>query len=408
MMSTELFIAWRYLRSKRTMGFITIISLISILGVMIGNAALIIVLSVFNGFNGLVTSLLVGFDPHIRIEKVENAEITEYDYISKILNQEKAIKAYSPTISEKAMIIAGSINRVIVITGVDDEKIGEVSGLKDKIIHGKLEFDDTDEVKDIVLGYTLADRIGVIKGDTIYLASSSGMEGGLLQFAMPKVFKFRLVGLFESDNKDYDNYYAYISIDAAKILFGNNYKGIDIRLDNIDKSEPIKEKLISQLPEDYVVSSWYDLHKDLYSIMKIERWIAYIILCLIIAVATFNILGSLTMTVIEKKRDIGILKSFGCSKKSISRIFRLQGLLVGILGTIFGCLLGLLVCVLQIEFALFPLDPTIYIIPAMPVDINGMDFIYVAAASIIICFTATIYPSRRAAKMLPVEAIRWE
>jgi lipoprotein-releasing system permease protein len=390
------------------MGFITIISLISIIGVTIGTAALIIVLSVFNGFNGLVTSLLVGFDPHIRIEKIEDGEITDYDSIAEILNKEKTIKAFSPTISEKAMIIAGSINRVIVITGVDDKTIGDVSGVKDKIINGKFEFDDTDETKDIVLGYTLADRIGVIKGDTIYIASSSGMEGGLLQFSMPKVIKFKLVGLFESDNKDYDNYYAYISLDAAKILFGNNYKGIDIRLDDINKSESIKEKLISQLPEDYIVSSWYDLHKDLYSIMKVERWIAYIILCLIIAVATFNILGSLTMTVIEKKRDIGILKSFGCSRKAISKIFIFQGLLVGIIGTILGCLLGLIICVLQIEFALFPLDPTIYIIPAMPVDINGMDFIHVAAASIIICFTATIYPSIRAAKMLPVEAIRWE
>jgi lipoprotein-releasing system permease protein len=407
-MSTELFIAWRYLRSKRTMGFITIISLISIIGVTIGTAALIIVLSVFNGFNGLVISLLVGFDPHIRIEKIENGEITEYDSIAEILKQEKSIKAFSPTISEKAMIISGSINRVVVITGVDDKKIGEVSGVKDKIIHGKFEFNDSNEIKDIVLGYTLADRLGVIKGDAIYLASSSGMEGGLLQFSMPKVMMFKLVGLFESDNKDYDNYYAYISIDAARILFGNNYKGIDIRLNDINKSESIKETLISQLPDDYVVSSWYDLHKDLYSIMKVERWIAYIILCLIIAVATFNILGSLTMTVIEKKRDIGILKSFGCSKKTISRIFILQGLLVGIIGTIFGCLLGLIICILQIDFALFPLDPTIYIIPAMPVDINGMDFIYVAAASIIICFTATIYPSRRAAKMLPVDAIRWE
>ena len=408
MIPTELFIAWRYLRSKRTIGFITIISLISITGVTIGTAALIIVLSVFNGFNGLVTSLLIGFDPHIRIEKIENKEITEYDSIAQILNQEKTIKAFSPTISEKAMIIAGAINRVIVITGVDDKKIGDVSGVKDKIINGKFEFNDTDEIKDIVLGYTLADRIGVIKGDTIYVASSSGMQGGLLQFSMPTVIKFKLVGLFESDNKDYDNYYAYISLEAAKILFGNNYKGIDIRLDYINKSETVKEKLIVQLPKDYVVSSWYDLHKDLYSIMKMERRIAYIILCLIIAVATFNILGSLTMTVIEKKRDIGILKSFGCSKKSISRIFMLQGLLVGVIGTILGCLLGLLICVLQIEFALFPLDPTVYIIPAMPVDINGMDFIYVAAASIIICFTATIYPSRRAAKMLPVESIRWE
>jgi lipoprotein-releasing system permease protein len=406
-MPLEIFIAWRYLRSKRRIGFITVISLISIIGITIGTAALIVVLSVFNGFNGLVTSLLVGFDPHIRIERTGNGGITAYDSIANILSQEKEIKAFSPTISEKAMIIAGSINRVIVINGVDDKKIGDVSGVKDKIVNGKFEFTDSNDLKTIVLGLTLADRLGVIKGDTLYIASSSGMES-MLQFSAPKVLKFKIVGIFESDNKDYDNYYAYISLNSAQNLFGNDYKNIEIRLNDINNSGVVKDRLVKKLPNDYVVSSWYDLHKDLYSIMKVERWIAYIILCLIIAVATFNILGSLTMTVIEKRRDIGVLKSFGCSKKNISKIFMFQGLLIGAVGTIFGCLLGLCLCVLQIEFGLFPLDPNVYIIPALPVELRWMDFVYVSCASILICFTATIYPARRAANLLPVEAIRWE
>ena len=407
-MSLETFIAWRYLRSKRRMGFITVISLISIIGITIGTAALIVVLSVFNGFNSLVTSLLVGFDPHVRIERIGNKEITSYDSIANLLSREKQIRAFSPTISEKAMIISGDINRVIVINGVDDKMIGEVSGVKDKIINGKFEFDDCDDVRSVVLGLTLADRLGVIKGDTIYIASSSGMEQSMLQFTAPKVLKFCVTGIFESANKDYDNYYAYISLVSAKELFESSYTGIEIRLSDINKSDLVKEKLQTLLSGDYIVSSWYDLHKDLYSIMKVERWIAYIILCLIIAVATFNILGSLTMTVIEKKRDIGVIKSFGGSKKVISKIFMFQGLLIGVVGTITGCLLGLILCVLQIKFGLFPLDPNIYIIPALPVELRWMDFVYVSLASIIICFTATIYPSRRAANLLPVEAIRWE
>ncbi len=407
-MSLETFIAWRYLRSKRRMGFITVISLISIIGITIGTAALIVVLSVFNGFNSLVTSLLVGFDPHVRIERIGNKEITSYDSLAVLLSREKQIKAFSPTISEKAMIISGDINRVIVINGVDDKMIGEVSGVKDKIINGKFEFDDYDDVRSVVLGLTLADRLGVIKGDTIYIASSSGMEQSMLQFTTPKVLKFCVTGIFESANKDYDNYYAYVSLVSAKELFESNYTGVEIRLSDINKSDLVKEKLQTLLSGDYIVSSWYDLHKDLYSIMKVERWIAYIILCLIIAVATFNILGSLTMTVIEKKRDIGVIKSFGGSKKVISKIFMFQGLLIGVVGTITGCLLGLILCVLQIEFGLFPLDPNIYIIPALPVELRWMDFVYVSLASIIICFTATIYPSRRAASLLPVEAIRWE
>lgn len=407
-MSIESFIAWRYLKSKRKMGFITIISLISIIGVMIGTAALIVVLSVFNGFNGLVTSLLVGFDPHIRIEKPKNENISNLDSLERIISGIKEIKSFSPVISEKAMIITGQINRVIIINGVDDKKIGEVSGVKNKIINGKFEFDDNAELKSIVLGLTLADRLGVIKGDTVFLVSSSGMDNSILQFSNPKVMKLKVIGIFESNNKDYDNFYAYISLSAAKELFDTDYSTIEVRLNDINNSLKVKKEIENVLPAGFTVLTWYDLHKDLYSIMKIERWVAYIILCLIIAVATFNILGSLTMTVIEKKRDIGVMISFGFTKKKIARIFMLQGLLVGVIGTVLGCLLGLILCILQIKFGLFPLDPNIYIISALPVELRWTDFIYVSFASILICFLATIYPSRRAANLLPIDAIRWE
>ncbi|HEY9187108.1 MAG TPA: FtsX-like permease family protein [Ignavibacteria bacterium] len=407
-MSIESFIAWRYLKSKRKMGFITIISLISIIGVMIGTAALIVVLSVFNGFNGLVTSLLVGFDPHIRIEKPKNENISNLDSLERIISGIKEIKSFSPVISEKAMIITGQINRVIIINGVDDKKIGEVSGVKNKIINGKFEFDDNSELKSIVLGLTLADRLGVIKGDTVFLVSSSGMDNSILQFSNPKVMKLKVIGIFESNNKDYDNFYAYISLSAAKELFDTDYSTIEVRLNDINNSLKVKKEIENVLPAGFTVLTWYDLHKDLYSIMKIERWVAYIILCLIIAVATFNILGSLTMTVIEKKRDIGVMISFGFTKKKIARIFMLQGLLVGVIGTVLGCLLGLILCILQIKFGLFPLDPNIYIISALPVELRWTDFIYVSFASILICFLATIYPSRRAANLLPIDAIRWE
>lgn len=407
-MSIESFIAWRYLKSKRKMGFITIISLISIIGVMIGTAALIVVLSVFNGFNGLVTSLLVGFDPHIRIEKPKNENISNLDSLERIISGIKEIKSFSPVISEKAMIITGQINRVIIINGVDDKKIGEVSGVKNKIINGKFEFDDNAELKSIVLGLTLADRLGVIKGDTVFLVSSSGMDNSILQFSNPKVMKLKVIGIFESNNKDYDNFYAYISLSAAKELFDTDYSTIEVRLNDINNSLKVKKEIENVLPAGFTVLTWYDLHKDLYSIMKIERWVAYIILCLIIAVATFNILGSLTMTVIEKKRDIGVMISFGFTKKKIAKIFMLQGLLVGVIGTVLGCLLGLILCILQIKFGLFPLDPNIYIISALPVELRWTDFIYVSFASILICFLATIYPSRRAANLLPIDAIRWE
>jgi lipoprotein-releasing system permease protein len=170
----------------------------------------------------------------------------------------------------------------------------------------------------------------------------------------------------------------------------------------------MRNKIEGEFPSTFHALTWYDLHKDLYSVMRIERWSAYIILCLIIGVATFNLLGSLTMSVIEKTRDIGILKTMGATNDDIVSIFRFEGLLVGVVGTIAGSLLGLLVCYLQVRYHLFALDPTVYIIPAIPIEVHAIDFLSVAFAAIGLSFCATLHPARRASKLLPAEAIRWE
>jgi lipoprotein-releasing system permease protein len=409
-MRHEFFIAKRYFLSKRRIGFITFISLISITGLTIGTAALLIVLSVFNGFGGLVTSLLVGFDPHIRIEREGNQSIVNYDSITGMLDKNSKVKAYTPFISDKAMILYGTLNKAIYVKGIDDEKIGSVSGVKDKMVSGKFKFDDNPKAKSIVIGLTLSDRLGASTGDTLSLISSAGLEYGLTQFSSPRIYKFVIAGVFESNNKEYDSYYSFISIPAARDLFDikQGYKGIEIKLKDINNSEEVKNSLVEKLDKSFMINSWYDLHKDLYSMMQIERWIAYIILCLIIAVASFNMLGSLTMTVIEKKRDIGILRSMGSTRKSIIRIFMFEGMIIGVVGTVLGCIIGLIVCILQQEFGLFPLDPNVYIIPAIPVEIRYMDFIAVSFASILLSFLATLYPAKRAANLIPIEAIRWE
>jgi lipoprotein-releasing system permease protein len=408
-MNHEFYIAKRYFFKKRRLNFITVITLISIIGLMIGTAALVVVLSVFNGFNGVVTSILVGFDPHLRIEMQQNNLITKYDSLSVILKENNSIKDYSPYIAEKSMILFNSMNKAVFIKGVDDKSIGTVSGVKEKIINGEFKFKDEGEVKSIIIGLTLSDRLGALRGDTIMLISSTGMENALTQFSTPKVLRFRVEGVFESLNKEYDNYYCFISLESARNLFciPKGFQGIEIKCNDISESNKVKEYLKSKLSEQYIISTWYDLHKDLYSIMQVERWIAYLILCLIIAVATFNMLGSLTMTVIEKKRDIGILMAMGSQKKSIVRIFMFEGLMVGVLGTLMGCVLGLIICILQQKYGLFPLDP-IYIIPSLPVEIRWLDFVTVSGASIFLSFLATLYPAKRAGNLAPIEAIRWE
>jgi lipoprotein-releasing system permease protein len=189
---------------------------------------------------------------------------------------------------------------------------------------------------------------------------------------------------------------------------GKSVNGLELRLDNIDRSDDTRDKLSEVLGAAYKVNSWYNLHEDLYSIMKVERWTAFIVLSLIIGVASFSIIGSLTMTVIEKKRDIGILKAMGTTNRSIIRIFMFEGILIGLYGTVFGTILGLLVCLAQIKFKLFPLDAMVYSIDALPIDIRFPDLIYIALSAMTLSFLASLYPAKRAAKMEPIKAIRWE
>lgn len=409
-MGYERFIARRYLRSKRQMRFINIIMLVSVIGITVGVGALIVVLSVFNGFNSVVTQVLVGFDPHLRIEAARGRAFIPGEPLNRQLQDDPRIVASAPYVASKALLMTSRVNRVVLVKGVVDSTIGNVSGLKQSIVLGSLAFHDTPDMGGIVLGLTLADRLGATVGSELTVVSPVGVEAMLTRFAQPLTRRCRVVGIYDSRNKDYDAHYAFVSIESARQLFQlpQQVSGFEIRLRSISEAEDVQRKLQPLLGEAYRVSTWYDLHRDLYSVMRIERWTAYIILCLIVGVATFNVLGSLTMGVVEKRRDIGILKALGATRKSIIRVFIFEGILVGALGTVLGTALGLLVCYLQIQYHLFPLDPSVYIIPAIPVEIRWTDFVAVGSASMLLCAIAALYPARRAALLLPVEAIRWE
>lgn len=409
-MGFEAFIAKRYLFSKKKTGVITIITSISILGVTVGVAALIVVLSVFNGFGGLVTSLLVGFDPHLRIESSRPVERGDFEEVESLLKDDVRVRAFSPFISGRGMIVSESASKAIFIKGVDEAGASRVSGLQDRLVLGKLSLQDTAGTAGIVIGLTLADRLGAVVGDTVLLVSPSNIEAAITQFAQPQMMRLRIVGIYQSHNKEYDGLYAYVSLPVARTLLNvsQEYNGIEVRLRDIDESGDVKAQLLSRIPPSFSVSTWYDLHKDLYSIMKVERWLAYIILSLIIGVATFNLLGSLTMSVIEKTRDIGVLKSMGSTSHNVVAIYLLEGTIVGLIGTGLGSLLGLVVCLLQQKYHLFSLDPTVYIIPALPVELRWTDFVAVGLAAIVLCATAALYPAKRAARLMPAEALRWE
>jgi lipoprotein-releasing system permease protein len=409
-MGFERFIAQRYLRSKQQTLFINIIMLVSVVGITVGVAALIIVLSVFNGFNKVVTDVLVGFDPHIRILPTKGKSMQVSDTLMQLFHASEEIQGWSPYVESKALVASRTANRVVVVKGVVDSMIGKVSGVRDALVLGKFDLSASAQQASIVLGMTLADRLGVIVGSEVTIVSPVGVDVMIAQYGQPDMRKFKVVGIYDSRNKDYDSHYSFISIDVARSLFQyqKSVSGIEMRLRSLADALETRSSLADALGVRYSVLSWYDLHKDLYSVMKIERWSAYIILCLIIFVAAFNMLGSLTMGVIEKRRDIGVLKSLGADNRSILRVFMFEGLLVGTVGTVLGVIIGLTVCYLQILYRIFPLDPSVYIIPAIPIEVRWTDFVAIGSASMLLSTLAALYPARRAAHLTPVDAIRWE
>ena len=408
-MSPEFFIAKRYLFSKKKFNFISVISLISVLGVTVGVAALIIVLSVFNGFSSKVTSMLINFDPHIRIEATGEGKVADYGELEKKVKSMGYENSSAYTLN-KGMLANKKTNEVVFIKGVEAEGVSAVSGIKDLIRFGEFDVSNDGGIGGVVIGFSLLNKLKSMPGDTITLLSPLGLEKSLTQFVDPKSGQFVIKGVYDSDNKEYDGNYAFISIGSSQELFELDGKvnGIEMRIPDISNSQKEKEALMQTLGSNYKVLTWYDLHEDFYSILKVERMTVYLILSLIIAVASFNILGSLTMTVIEKKRDIGVLKAIGATDGMITRIFLYEGISVGLIGMIAGTIIGILVTLGQKYFQFYKLDPLIYKIDALPVEMRIIDLILVPLAAFALCFLASLYPSRRAASLEPVSAIRWE
>jgi lipoprotein-releasing system permease protein len=386
-MQYERFIARRYLRSKRQLRFISIIMLVSVVGITVGVAALIIVLSVFNGFNTVVTNVLVGFDPHLRVEPERGRSLAAADSIERLVAADPEVVAVAPYVASKALLITSRVSRVVLVKGVVDSLAGNVSGVVASTVLGRFRFDDQAESGGIVLGLALADRLGTVVGAELTVVSPVGVDALLTQYASPLTRRCRVVGIYDSNNKDYDAHYAFVSLETARRLFQmpRHVSGLDVRLSSIAEAEAAQARLRGVLGPELRVSTWYDLHRDLYSVMQVERWTAYIILCLIVGVATFNVLGSLTMGVIEKRRDIGILKALGATRSSILRLFMVEGMLVGTIGTLAGACIGVAV-----------------------VELRWTDFLAVSLASMLLSGLASLYPALRAARLLPVEAIRWE
>lgn len=409
-MKLEKLIAFRYLKSKHKINFITIISFLSILGITVGVAALIVVLSVFNGFAGIVTDILVSFDPHIKIESNIPEGFTPNTQLEKFLEQNDKVQSFSPIVYGKSVIYSKRVIRIINLYGIGEDEKHQITGLKNNIVVGSYDLASIGLPKALV-GLSLANRLQVSVGDTIIVVSPEGLESYLAGVSAPVSQAFVISGIYNSHNVDVDAYNVYVPLKSAQKLlgYGKNVFGYEIRLNDIRNSYEMRDEIKNLLNSNiYSVKTWFDLHKDLYSVMLIERWAAYIILSLIIAVATFSIFSSLMLTVLEKKRDIGVLKAMGMTQKSLLNIFLFEAILIGIIGSILGVVIGVAICFLQINYKLYPLDPNIYIIDALPLKIQILDIVLIVLMAVILSTIAGYFPARKASKQNPLEAIRWE
>ena len=417
-MKFEHFIAQRYLFAKHKINFITIISYLSITGIAIGVAALIVVLSVFNGFSNLVTSYLISFDPHVRIEAVSEAAQKELPgllpmiigIVPKTFLEKENLLYVTPFVRGKVLIVNGNLNQIVELKGIDFTNQKAAENFNGKILLGNIVSTKNIDTPEILVGAYLADRMQSTVGDTLSIISPASVEKAVANFSLPKIYKVIVKGIFLSNNNEYDASLIFCALPEAQNIFDykNIFQGLEIKLQDEKDAFSFKEKLQSKLSNEFAISTWYDFHKDLYSVMNIERWVAYALLLMIIAVAVFNILGSLSMSVIEKKRDIGILKVKGATEKSIKKIFLLQGFYVGIIGTFAGFALGLLVYYLQTTYKLYPLNPLEYKIDAIPMKLQLTDFFAVGGASILLSTLAALLPAKKASEINPVDAIKWE
>ena len=414
-MSYELFIARRYLQSKQKTGFLSVISFIAMGGVILGVAALIIMLSVTNGFTGEVKSRLVGMNAHVSIAKYHGG-IDDYGQLAGRVNEVPGVAAVAPVVESKLVIATDKEMDGIFVWGVDADSFPSVSDVTDHLRfdpdrHLQLGQLEGYKYPGIVLGSFLADRMRVGPGDDVFLISIADRDlENLLTGFKPRLEPFTVTDLFATGMYHHDDNFAFISLSEAQRIMGlgEAVTSLHLRVDDLDEAVAINKQLDRELggyPYDF--KDWTDLFPELFQWMELEKWVIFIALSLIIVVASFNIMSILSMSILIKTAEIGILRTMGARGGGIRRIFVYQGLFIGVFGTALGCLLGFVVCWMQARFDLITLPADIYVISSLPVDMRISDFAIVSLVSLGICLLASIFPARKAASLQPAEAIRY-
>jgi lipoprotein-releasing system permease protein len=409
-MSFEFFVGLRYLRARRKQAFVSLITFISVAGVMLGVMAMMVVLAVMTGFGTDIKSKILGANAHIRVMS-RIGKLDQYDEVMTKIEAVEGVKATAPFIHGQVMLRRDSRVSGAILRGVDPSRAGRVVDLEKSVKETDLRVLAGREVPPgIILGKELSRLLTAYPGDEVYVVSPFGGSLTPVGGRIPHMKKFKVVGLFDSGMYDYDTSFAYVSVESAQQLLrlGQSVHGIEVKVDDIYSVDKISTSIVDCLGAAYWTQDWMQMNKNFFSALKLEKVVMFIILVLIILVAAFNIISTLIMMVMEKTKDIAVLKSMGASSKSIMRIFMFDGLVIGVVGTILGIMGGGVLCFLLKRYEFVKLPSDVYYISTLPVRVQVGDVALIALSAIAISFLATLYPSYQASRLDPAAAIRYE
>ncbi len=409
-MSFERFIANRYFASGRM--FVAVSTWITIIGVTLGVGTVCFVMSMHNGFEHEIRSRLLGTTSHISVFPLQQTYITEYQELVDTLATFDGVRAASPFIYFKAGISSINAGDGIVIRGIDPELESRTAEIDDKMIAGSYSFDPQidargDTLPGILVGTGLADRMSVFVGDAVVLYAFLSAEE-LRSNRRPRIAKFAVTGIFETGMHEWDGQLAYIDLPAAMDLFktGGGVTAAHLKLDNIYEADDIARVIDSNLGYRYDVVPWNVLHRNLFAWIEMEKLVLFLGFTLIVIVAAFSIISTLVMLTMDKRSEIGILKTIGSTPGAILRIFLLKGLFIGVSGVLLGWGLAGLAAWLQNEFELIRLPGDIYFVSYLPIDIHLTDFLIAGGLTLVICLIAAWFPARQAARVSVIEVLR--
>jgi len=412
----ELQIAWRYLRSRRGSKLLSLISIIAIGGVLVGVSALIVIIGVMNGLqHDLREKILVG-SPDIRVLSYgEDLKITDWPKVLDKVRKQPGVVTAAPFVLTEALMTAGhDYAGGVYVVGLLPAARGvpDVTTIRSHAISGDFRFASTDgQHRGVVLGKLLASRFNKWPGDSINLLSAGGAKinpvtGGVV----PRVETFEVTGIVSTGMYEYDNSYAFVAMDKAQSLagLGDGVTGIEVKTTDRWQASGVAAQLVGALGWPYRTVDWEEQNHSLFQALKLEKLGMGVILLLIVLVAAFNIVSTLTMVVADKTKEIGILKAMGLPARSVRRIFFAQGLVIGVVGTVFGLILGFAAALALDRYQFIKLDPQVYFIDHLPVSTQPTDVMWIILASIAIAAIATVYPSVQASRLYPIDAIRHE